>query len=178
MKKQAWKRASWTVTTQHEERSRGERAGGEVTLKLNNEHEREGDEVKLQNNKHENTSLHKSQMNRKMDRGKLTLYKSQAMNMKKKGNKVPIYKSQTRNIILMEICKCPTYQNISTAQGLYTSKNSDMQEHKKITKIHIHLLHSTHTQTGTHASIQTSQQEIGVRWGGVGGTIGSGNKDI
>ena len=25
----------------------------------------------------------------------------------------------------MKICKCPTYQNILTAQGAYTSKNSD-----------------------------------------------------
>ena len=63
MKKQAWKRASWTVTTQHEETSRGERVGGEVTLKLNNEHEREGNEVKLQNNKHENTSINKKSNN-------------------------------------------------------------------------------------------------------------------
>ena len=67
----------------------------------------------------------------KMDGGKVTLYKSQAINMKKKGIKIPVYKSQTRNIIIMEICKCPIYQNISTAQGTYTSKNSDnMLEYK------------------------------------------------
>ena len=31
----------------------------------------------------------------------------------------------TKIIIIMEICKRPTYQNILTAQGAYTSKNSD-----------------------------------------------------
>ena len=34
-------------------------------------------------------------------------------------------------LIIMEICKRPTYQNILTAQGAYTSKNSDnMLQHK------------------------------------------------
>ena len=34
----------------------------------------------------------------------------------------------------MEICKRPTYQNILTAQGAYTSKNSDdMLQHKNKT---------------------------------------------
>ena len=34
-------------------------------------------------------------------------------------------------IIIMEICKRPTYQNILTAQGAYTSKNGDnMLQHK------------------------------------------------
>ena len=34
-------------------------------------------------------------------------------------------------IVIMEICKRPTYQNILTAQGAYTSKNNDnMLQHK------------------------------------------------
>ena len=32
----------------------------------------------------------------------------------------------------MEICKHPTYQNILTAQGAYTSKNSDNMLQRKI----------------------------------------------
>ena len=63
-------------------------------------------------------------------------------------------------IIIMEICKRPTYQNVLAAQSPYTSKNSDnMLQHKDKTstnkiktnkkqkqKMHIHLIHSTHTQ--------------------------------
>ena len=31
----------------------------------------------------------------------------------------------------MQICKCPAYQNILTAQGAYSSKNGDnMLQHK------------------------------------------------
>ena len=64
-------------------------------------------------------------------------------------------------ILIMEICKHPTYQNIFTAQGAYTNKNSDnMLQHKiKFNKIHIHLLHNTHTYTHRHAcSMHTSIQ--------------------
>ena len=44
--------------------------------------------------------------------------------------------SQTQ-IIIMEICKRPTYQNILTAQGAYTSKDSDnMLQHKLKFPVH------------------------------------------
>ena len=37
-----------------------------------------------------------------------------------------VISAQVKNIIIiMEMCKCPTYQNILTAQGTYASKNSD-----------------------------------------------------
>ena len=102
-------------------------------------------------------------------------------------------------ITILEICKRPTYQNILTVQGAYTSKNSDnMLQHKtKFNKIHIHLLYSarahthTHTHTytytrargrthagrhaySTHASIQAGQQKMGLKWWGGGGGRGSG----
>ena len=60
-------------------------------------------------------------------------------------------------IIIMDICKHPTYQNSSTAQGVYTSKNTDNMLQHKITfnKIHTRLFHSTtppppHTHTHIH----------------------------
>ena len=57
----------------------------------------------------------------------------------------------------MKICKCPTYQNILTAQGTYKIKNSDnMLQHKiKFNKVHVHLLPSTHRHTYTHTHTHT-----------------------
>ena len=78
------------------------------------------------------------------------------------------------SIIILEICKRPTHQNILTAQGTYTSKNSDnlLQHQIQFNKIHIHLLHST-TATQilytpatffqqSHVSTQTPTQHPGV----------------
>ena len=86
-------------------------------------------------------------------------------------------------IIIMEICKRPTYQNILTAQGAYISKNSDnilQQKQQKvyqkytftyfIAHTHTHArtharTHAAHTHANRHAcsmytSIQASQQKM------------------
>ena len=108
-------------------------------------------------------------------------------------------------IIILEVCKRPTYQNILTAQGAYKSRNSDsMLQHKiKFNKIHIHFIAHTHTHTHTtshththththtkshtHTHMHTNRHACSMhastkahqqkmeRCGG-GGTIGSGNK--
>ena len=55
-------------------------------------------------------------------------------------------------IIILEVCKCPTHQNILTAQGAYKSRSSDnMIQHKiKFNKIHIYFIAHTHTHTHSH----------------------------
>lgn len=67
----------------------------------------------------------------------------------------------------MEICKRPTFQNILTAQGIYTSKNSDnvlqhkIQNYQKYTFTYfITHARSTHTQTGTHAACTHQYRQV------------------
>ena len=96
----------------------------------------------------------------------------------------------TMIIIVMEICKRPTYQNILTAQGAYKSKNSDsMLRHIiQFNKIYVHLLLSIYTracvreQTGTRGACTLRYRQVNMKWGrgglGGGGTIGSGNERI
>ena len=53
----------------------------------------------------------------------------------------------------MEICKRPTYKNISTAQGAYTRKNSNnilQQKQQKYTFTYFTTHTVTHTVTHTH----------------------------
>ena len=68
-------------------------------------------------------------------------------------------------IIILEICKCPTYQNILTSQGTCKSKNSDgmLQHTIFFNKIHFHFIAHTHTHTHTHTHIERKNSRLKIK---------------